>query len=250
MSGREIGGRSSRRRSVPVGRRRRSRSRRSAPALTLPHCKAYAVHINCRAVRNLLVRSDGPAGGGEEVLRWIAGKRRIVPMAEPNVRRPHAVSALLLIPLSIVCLATDYALGPFIQFPIVYPVPVSLAAWHSGRPLSLALAVILPLCRLYFITLWDPPWTFLESAVNAAIRIVVLSSFAWLVDRTAHQTRRLSSEVFLLSGMLPVCRRCLKIRQAHDWQPLDAYVAQNPAAFQHELCPVCAKISSDLYDRR
>lgn len=171
-------------------------------------------------------------------------------MSDPRIRPGHTLLTLLWIALSIGCLAIDYALGPFIQFPIVYLVPVSLAAWHSGRKLGLTLAVILPLCRLYFITLWDPPWTFLESAVNAAIRITVLASFAWLVDRTASQTRRLSSEVLLLTGMLPVCSRCRKIRQAGDWQPLETYVRQNPGEFKHELCPECSQISAEIFDRR
>lgn len=157
---------------------------------------------------------------------------------------------LLWIALSIGCLGIDYALGPFIQFPIAYLIPVSLAAWHNGRTLGLALAIILPLCRLYFITLWDPPWTFLESAVNAAIRITVMASFAWLVDRTATQTRRLSSDVSLLTGMLPVCSRCRKIRQAGDWHPLETYVLQNPAEFKHELCPDCVQTSAEVFDRR
>ncbi len=171
-------------------------------------------------------------------------------MSDPPIRPGHTSLTLLWIALSIGCLAIDYALGPFIQFPIVYLVPVSLAAWNSGRKLGLALAVILPLCRLYFITLWDPPWTFVESAVNAAIRITVLASFAWLVDRTAGQTKRLSSEVLLLTGMLPVCRRCRKIRQAGDWQPLETYVLQNPGEFKHELCPECARISAEIFNRR
>ena len=171
-------------------------------------------------------------------------------MPDSGFRPRHTLSAIWWIALSVGCLAIDYALGPFIQFPIVYLVPVSLAAWHSGRTLGLALAVILPLCRLYFITLWDPPWTFLESAVNAAIRITVLTSFAWLVDRTASQTKRLSSEVLLLAGMLPVCSRCRKIRQAGDWHPLETYVQQNPGEFKHELCPHCAQISAEIFDRR
>jgi hypothetical protein len=171
-------------------------------------------------------------------------------MPDSGIRPRYALFAVLWIALSVGCLAIDYALGPFIQFPIVYLVPVSLAAWHSGRTLSLALAVILPLFRLYFITLWDPPWTFLESAVNAAIRITVLASFAWLVDRTARQTKRLSSEVFLLTGMLPVCGRCRKVRRAGDWQPLDTYVQQNPEEFKHELCQDCIEISGEVFDRR
>ena len=171
-------------------------------------------------------------------------------MSDSRTRPGATLSALLWIALSIGCLAIDYALGPFIQFPIVYLVPVSLAAWNSGRKLGLALAVILPLCRLYFITLWDPPWTFIESAVNAAIRITVLASFAWLVARTASQTKRLTSEVLLLTGMLPVCSRCRKIRHAGDWQPLDTYVLQNPGEFTHELCPDCAQISAEIFNRR
>ena len=172
-------------------------------------------------------------------------------MSDSNSRRRRTLLALLWIALSIGCLAIDYALGPFIQFPIVYLVPVSLAAWNSGRYLSLALAVTLPLFRLYFITLWDPPWTFLESAVNAAIRIAVLASFAWLVDQTASQTRRLASEVVLFTGLLPVCSRCRKLRQAGgEWQALETYVAKNPGEFKHELCPDCAVISAEIFNRR
>jgi hypothetical protein len=169
----------------------------------------------------------------------------------PADRRRRTWLPLLWIALSVVCVLVDYSLGPFIQFPIVYLVPVTLAAWNSGRVFGLVLAVALPLSRLYFITMWDPPWTFAESAVNAVIRIAVLGSFAWLVARTADQTRRLSSEVTLLTGMLPVCSRCRKIRDPQGgWQPLDAYVAQNPTEFRHELCADCARVADDIFDRR
>jgi hypothetical protein len=163
----------------------------------------------------------------------------------------RAAFPVLWVLLSVLCVAVDYNLGPFIQFPIVYLIPVSLASWHSGRGYGLALAAVLPLVRLYFISLWDPPWTLTESVVNAIIRIAVLGSFAWLVSRTAGQTRRLSSEVSLLSSMLPVCARCRKIRDTKgDWQALDDYVAQNPADFHQELCSDCARIAEDIFDRR
>ena len=172
-------------------------------------------------------------------------------MRESGERPSNTLANLSWIALSIACLGVDYRLGPFIQFPIVYLVPVSLAAWHSGRGLSLALAIVLPLCRLYFITLWDPPWSFLESVVNAAIRITVLTSFAWLVNRTAVQTRRLASEVTMLAGLLPICRRCRKIRRAEGgWQELDIYVLQNPGEFTHEFCVDCIKLSAEVFNRR
>ncbi len=82
-------------------------------------------------------------------------------------RQRRAWLPLVWITLSVLCVFIDYSLGPFIQFPIVYMVPVTLAAWNSGRISGLALAATLPLSRLYFITMWDPPWTLAESVVNA-----------------------------------------------------------------------------------
>ena len=172
-------------------------------------------------------------------------------MPSPSGSRLRPWLPVAWIALSGVCLFVDFCLGPYIQFPIVYLIPVSLAAWNSGLIFGLALAVVLPLFRLYFITMWDPPWTFTESLVNAFIRIAVLALFAWLIDRTARQTRRLASEVTLLTGMLPVCAKCHKIRDTQGgWQQLETYMAKNPEEFRRELCVDCAKVADDLFDRR
>jgi hypothetical protein len=169
-------------------------------------------------------------------------------------RSAHTLNWLLnlrWIALSAVCLGVDYRLGPFIQFPIVYLIPVSLAAWHSSRTLALTLAIVLPLGRLYFITLWDPPWTLVEAGVNAVIRMSVLASFAWLVARTADQNQRLSSDVSILSGLLPVCRRCRRIHhRGGEWQPLDVYMRENPGAFTQEFCPECLTAADEVFKRR
>lgn len=98
---------------------------------------------------------------------------------------------VLAVALSFACLAIDYETGPVIEFPVVYLAPISIASWFGGRTWGLALAVILPLCRLYFRTIWNPRWSFLESSINAAIRMTVFVSFAWLIDRTARQMREL-----------------------------------------------------------
>lgn len=152
---------------------------------------------------------------------------------------------------SLICVAIDYKTGPFIQFPLVYLAPISLASWYGGRGWGLALALILPLFRLAFRTIWDPPWTLLESSINAAIRITVFASFAWLIDRTARQMRELR-RMQLLEGMLGVCRVCKKIRdqRAGAWQPLDAYVAGHPDEFRPDVCPDCTKQIHDVFDRR
>jgi hypothetical protein len=153
--------------------------------------------------------------------------------------------------LSSVCLISDYLTGPFIEFPVVYLIPISLASWFEGRRWGMALAFILPLFRLYFTTVWDPPWTFFESLINAAIRISVFASFAWLIDRTARQMRELRL-MRLLEGMLGVCGVCKSIRDERldAWQPLDSYVQAHPDEFRQDLCPECAKRVRQVVDRR
>jgi hypothetical protein len=153
--------------------------------------------------------------------------------------------------LSLVCLAIDYRTGPMIEFPLVYLAPISMASWFGGRTWGLALAIILPLCRLYFRTVWDPPWTLLESSINAAIRIAVFASFAWLIDRTARQMRELR-HTRTLEGLLGVCSICKNIRDQRSdaWQPLEAYLNAHPDAFRPDVCPDCSRQMGDVFDRR
>jgi hypothetical protein len=178
----------------------------------------------------------------------------MIPSASNMSRLPahtFATSPVSWILLSAVCVAVDYYSGPYIQFPIVYLVPVSLASWYSGRGWGLGLALTLPLFRLAFRTVWDPPWSFTESLINAAIRIATLSAFAWAMDRISRQMRELR-HMQLLEGMLGVCGNCKRIRDERDggWQPLDTYVARHPESFSRDWCPECEKEAGDFFDRR
>lgn len=58
--------------------------------------------------------------------------------------------------------------------------------------------------------------------------------------------REALAKVKTLSGMLPICASCKKIRDdAGYWQQIDSYIAHHSAAeFSHGICPSCAK---DLY---
>ena len=46
-----------------------------------------------------------------------------------------------------------------------------------------------------------------------------------------------------LSGLLPVCANCKKIRDdKNNWQPIENYIDEHSEAkFSHSLCPECAK---------
>jgi hypothetical protein len=164
----------------------------------------------------------------------------------PVFRKEEGEKYLLLfwIGSSIILLAADYFSGPFIQFPVTYLIPISLASWFSGRRWGLAFAIILPLVRLYFnLVLWTIPWTYVEAATNCIIRIVVFTLFAILISRIAKKTSELTKEVSMLSGLLPICSFCKKIRDESDqWQQVEQYVAEHSdASFTHGVCPECAE---------
>jgi hypothetical protein len=146
--------------------------------------------------------------------------------------------------MSIMLLIADFFAGPFIQFPVSYLIPVAFLSWFNGRRWGLILAIFMPLVRFYFnIALWTIPWTIIEASINALIRIVVLSSFALIIDRTAIQTRKLSRQVSLLEGLLPICSYCKKIRDQNDqWQVMEKYIMdRSVATFTHGICPDCRR---------
>lgn len=160
-------------------------------------------------------------------------------------RRPFDNKILLIfwVILAILILLIDYVTGPFIQFPFLFVLPVVFSSWYNGREWGIGYAVILSLVRLYFNTIWNVPWGIAEGAINALIRMSVLSLLAYLVDSVAKQTTKTESKVKLLEGLLPICASCKKIRnEKNEWQQLESYITKHSeASFTHGVCPDCAK---------
>ena len=156
--------------------------------------------------------------------------------------KPNHFMVFYWVGIAVLFSLADFFSGPFLQFPVTFLIPVALASWFNGRWYGLAFALVLPSIRFYFVTeVWTVPWTWSDAVVNAVIRIVVFSSFALIIDRTARQTRQLQEEVTLLEGILPICSFCKKIRdEKSEWQPIEKYISErSPADFSHGLCPEC-----------
>ncbi len=152
------------------------------------------------------------------------------------------------ITLAAIFLASDFIVGPFVQFPIAYIVPVALAAQFSNPRSSYSLAIIQPLIRFGFVFIWDVPWSLTVSIVNAIIRMAVLLTIAYFIDRTVRLTR----EVKRLEGFLPICSFCKKIRnEQNEWQKIEMYISKNSQAdFTHSICPECARTHyADFLDK-
>jgi len=55
--------------------------------------------------------------------------------------------------------------------------------------------------------------------------------------------QRAKSEIKVLSGLLPICASCKRIRDEQgSWHNVEHYITEHSAAeFSHGLCPDCAQ---------
>jgi hypothetical protein len=65
------------------------------------------------------------------------------------------------------------------------------------------------------------------------------------------QLQEALAEVQILSGFLPICSSCKKVRDDHGyWNQIEAYISErSEAEFSHSICPECAeKMYPDIYN--
>jgi phosphoserine phosphatase RsbU/P len=81
-------------------------------------------------------------------------------------------------------------------------------------------------------------WTVLRARLNTGARIVALQqSLSQRVTELQNALRMVKQ----LSGLLPICSYCKKIRrEGSDWQTLETYLSEHSEAeFSHGVCPEC-----------
>ncbi|MFM8534661.1 MAG: hypothetical protein ACKOEC_13945 [Acidimicrobiia bacterium] len=166
----------------------------------------------------------------DQIHRW-----KFVPTAR--------VAAVWWLVVFVILQLVDLVTGPYYQLPSTYVLPVIAAAWFSGLEAGIALAVALPLGRVFFMyQVWNEPWEPAAFVATAATRIAVFVVVAVAADRLANHERALEREVKQLVSLLPVCADCHKIRDRDGaWTTLEAYAALRTAEFQPGLCIDCAR---------
>ena len=147
----------------------------------------------------------------------------------------------------------DYLTGPLAAFPVMYSVPVILAAWYSGPWPSLALAVVVPLFRIAVLTQQTPAPDFATSALATVLRGVIVAFMGLWFARLAALEHELDRHVKVLEGLLPICSFCKSIRgDSGEWEPLETFISQRTEAeFSHGVCPSCVSKHYPAYsDKR
>lgn len=158
---------------------------------------------------------------------------------------------LLTIALLVLIGAGDYATGIEYTFLPFYFIPIALASWYISRRAgyftALSSAIIWTIVD-YFgrasITVVLATW-------NILIQYTLFVVFATIVSRIKEimneyrqvntQLQQALNEVKQLSGLLPICSWCKRIRDERgEWHQIEAFIADHSEAdFSHGICPDC-----------
>jgi hypothetical protein len=141
-------------------------------------------------------------------------------------------------------IVADYVVGPRFLYPVIYVVPVILAAWYSGRWPAVALAAAIPAAHIaMLLTVWPTP----DDVISLVVVTVLRGSFilllaVWFARLSEHE-RALHRHVHRLEGLLPICCFCKNIRtKSGEWEPIETYISKrSEAQFSHGFCPGCGK---------
>jgi hypothetical protein len=159
------------------------------------------------------------------------------------------VSGLL---LNLIIGLIDYLTGYEIGMGVFYLMPIGLLSWLIGRNAGIIMSAISAITIIsadllagkiiqnYLINFWN---IFVHFSFFA---IVVYLIYQEKVSSDKNEMlvvrlQRALDEIKTLSGLLPICSSCKKIRDSGDcWKQLELYVSENTnAKFSHSICPEC-----------
>ncbi len=156
-------------------------------------------------------------------------------LARPGLRRSIFGATTLL------TILLDYGTGPTIRFPAAYALPILIAAWYEGFWPGVLTGGSMIAARLGMERyLWTVvPWGLADSLVNALSAYALIILLVWFTALAG----RLSREVQLLGGLLPVCVTCHRFHDDHgEWREFEEYIMERSQAMvRHTLCPKCEK---------
>ena len=148
---------------------------------------------------------------------------------------PDSLGAILL--CSVALVSVDFWLGPIIQFPVLFVLPVMWAAWSRGARVAILLALGFALMRFACHWYWNFPFSVSPAVINSILRAAGLMAVAVVTANIAALVRNLKRRISLLESRLEVCGECGVIREPDGkWLPLDH---AGPKSRQRICCPAC-----------
>ncbi len=148
----------------------------------------------------------------------------------------------------------DYITGYELGFFVFYFLPIALAAWKLTSTSSYLISILSASVWFLSDTLSSHPhssvffefWDTAIRLVSFLIIAYITSKIRFLLTKERETTQALQdamSQVKTLSGLIPICASCKKIRDDKGyWNQVEVYIQQHSGAeFSHGFCPDCMK---------
>jgi hypothetical protein len=149
--------------------------------------------------------------------------------------------------------AVDYFSGLRLSVAPLYLIPIAIVALRLSRTATIVISLIAGSLWMFLDFLSPGELTWWEDVWNISMRSGVFVVFALVLARIkADHLRELKLnadlqaallEVKQLSGLLPICAWCKRIRDDEgEWESIETYITDHSAAdFTHGICPECAQ---------
>lgn len=173
-------------------------------------------------------------------------------MSGESVLKPCGTFVVMLVVTGILGIA-DWVSGYELQFFVFYFLPVGFTAWTCGAGPAYALAVVSATVWFSADLFSGHPYThssyaFWNTGIRLASFVIVGYSMARIrvllttQRKIADDLQKAMSEVKTLTGLLPICANCKKIRDDSGyWHQIEVYIEdRSNAQFTHGLCQQCA----------
>jgi hypothetical protein len=137
--------------------------------------------------------------------------------------------------------------GYFIFHPIIHIISVfHFFRGHPG-PVNLVPEIL----KAFSVSML--PWGLAFMILNASIGLFwgKIKQANAEKSKVIAQLQEALAEVQILSGFLPICSSCKKVRDDRGyWNQIEAYISEHSEAeFSHSICPECArKMYPDIYN--
>jgi len=156
---------------------------------------------------------------------------------------------LVVIALSVVVFGfVDYVTGYELGFFPFYFLPIAIAAWKLGLNSSYFISILSSIVW-FFSDISSHPyssvlfafWNTIMKLLSFLIIAYFTSKLQFLLRKNPELSEDHLSQVKTLSGLIPICASCKKIRDDKgEWQRIEEYIEERTKAeFTHGLCPEC-----------
>lgn len=170
--------------------------------------------------------------------------------------------AFFCVALMTVILLLDLSIPLGVAVGVLYIVPVLLSLWSSKKELTVLVAVVASVLTIgaYFYKpsvaeMWKVLFNrSLSLFVIGITAILGLQRRKILIEReqALRDREQAIEKLKILSGLLPICASCKKIRDDHgSWNDVAEYISEHSEAeFSHGMCPACAeKLYPEYYKK-